>query len=620
MGDVIPDLNSFPRIGGVIFSLYLHSIKRTRLVLACLMLFLLLSRRNFNSDEGCLMNDDSGRALAFLLWLCPGAGVVVALPAFAFLINPFSALPAWSFACASLILSVLMTFISIHFMRSAVWRPLRALTDVLEEASSGKGELSRNLDVGRGGVLDHLAVSYNLFLENLRRLLDLVRRQTVRIAVDAVKVKDHLTVASEATVKQEHLVQEITAACAEVTDTASGVSCRAMIFNETTGQRLENARLSQEDFKSLVAIIAAINERQTEFRATVESLSRHSREINQITQLIQDISDQTNLLALNAAIEAARAGEQGRGFAVVADEVRKLAERAKTAAGAITTSIRDMSSMADSTLEITHQVSSDTESAREAVQRASLCFNGMVSNFEATTEELHGIATAMRQLETSSQGIFKRAQEIDVLSRELRGKTEQSLLCAGQLNGATEEILGSAGHFKLGTGAFEKALSHCLACRDRVQEVLLRHASRGVDIFDQNYRPIPGIHPPKYETAYDKEVERELQEIFEEGVAAQQGMRSMIAVDVNGYCPIHLRQYSVHTGVAEKDLSNSRHKRIFNDPIGLRAARNTDPFIVQTYLTPGLGMVLTDVSAPIFIHGRHWGGLRAPMDPEVLSS
>ncbi|MGE5385446.1 MAG: methyl-accepting chemotaxis protein, partial [Betaproteobacteria bacterium] len=478
--------------------------------------------------------------------------------------------------------------------------------------------LAQNLELSNNSVLGLIGRNYNAFLGKLREMLDIIRRQAVRIAVEAVRVKDHLSNAAAGTEKQEALARDISVSCAAVTDTAVNVSSRAAALNAVAQNRLDDARHSQEELNTLVDSIATINQRQQTFRTTVESLSKHSHEINQITQLIQDISDQTNLLALNAAIEAARAGEQGRGFAVVADEVRKLAERAKAAATTITGSTLAMTDLADNTLEVTRQVSADTENARVAVERASQSFNGMVDNFSATTDELHGISSAMLQLEASSREILGRAQEIDSLSHDLGEKMRHSLESAAKLNTATEDILGSGAKFRLGTGKFERAVDHCWSCRDRIQAVLQQQADRGVNIFDQAYRQIPDITPPKYETAYDKLVEKEFQDISEAGLDAQIGVASMIAVDTNGYSPAHLRKFSVQTGDPAKDILNSRHKRIFNDPVGLRSARNTEPFIAQTYFAPAISTVLTDIASPIFINGRHWGNLRVTINPEQL--
>jgi len=443
--------------------------------------------------------------------------------------------------------------------------------------------------------------------------------RAVKIASGSAQLKQHLTTAASSAQTQETLARQISVSCAAVTDTVVNVAQRVETLNQAAGVRLTDVRQSESELKSLVQNISTINDRQQSFRVTVESLSRHSHDINKIIQLIQDISDQTNLLALNAAIEAARAGEQGRGFAVVADEVRKLAERTKTAASTITDSTREMSTLADNALTVTCQVSADTENARFAVERASSSFTGMVGDFGTTTDELNVVAAAMHQLEAGNREILKRAQEIDALSSELGERMRVSLECSNSLTASTEDILASGARFKLGSGKFESIVNHCYGYRDRVQDVLRAHADRGVDIFDQNYRQFPNITPAKYETAYDKLVENELQAIYEEILNTLPGAVSLIAVDTKGYAPTHCRKFSIQTGSPEHDATFSRHKRIFSDPVGIRSARNTDPFIAQTYSQAVTGRILTEIGTPIRVNGKHWGGLRINVDPQVLT-
>jgi methyl-accepting chemotaxis protein len=277
-----------------------------------------------------------------------------------------------------------------------------------------------------------------------------------------------------------------------------------------------------------------------------------------------------------------------------------------------------MTTLADNTMEVTIQVSNDTESARTAVERASSSFTGMVENFDATAEDLQDISSAMHSLEESNRDILRRIEEIDTLSRDLGTKMRASVESSAKLNQATEDILASGAKFKLGAGIFEQAVAKCWEFRDRAQAILQRQADRGVDIFDQNYRQIPNITPAKYETAYDKLVENELQDLYEEILNSMPGAASLIAVDNNGYAPTHCKKFSIQTGDPAKDIATSRHKRIFNDPVGIRSARNTEAFITQTYMQPGTGRILTDISCPITINGRIWGNMRINVDPKML--
>ena len=546
--------------------------------------------------------------------------LVTALPSLYVRLTLGPGAPGWGLPLATVAFAVLAATLAVLHLAHGLLAPLARLADLLAKAGTGDGDLSRDLDLPPGARLGPLARSYNAFVAKLRLMLDTIRRQAVKIAAESVRVKDHLTQAVASTERQEALARDIRASCSEVTETASGVAGRAATLNLASRGRLEEARRSQFELRTLVESIATIHEHQRAFSATVEALARHSHEISEMTQLIQGISNQTHLLALNAAIEAAHAGDQGRGFAVVAEEVRKLAEHAQTAASAITKSTEAMTAMADTTLDVTRQVSGDTEQARIAVERASTSFTGMVDNFQATASELQDIASAMVQLDGSNHEILGRAQEIDTLSHTLGEKMHQSLASSAQLTSATEDILASGARFRLGTGSFERAVEYAWSLRDRCQAILKAHADRGVDVFDQAYRQIPELTPPKYETSYDRLVEKELQDTYEGGLDASRGVLGMIAVDLNGYCPIHVRKSSVHTGDPALDLINSRHKRKFDDPVGLRAARNTEPFIAQTYFAPAISTPLTDIASPIHVNGRHWGNLRVTIAPEVLGS
>lgn len=523
----------------------------------------------------------------------------------------------WIFVLA-LFFAIVVSVLASLLLQRQILHPLREIASAVENASSGQGNLENNLPKTDGTEIGTIRNNYNRFLAKLREVFDLIRRQAVNIAWVAVQVKDHLSIAANTTEKQEALARDISVSCAAITDTVCGVANRAASLNDVAQDRLDDAKRTQTELLALSKKIAAINERQQSFRLTVESLSKHAHDIDKITLLIQDVSDQTNLLALNAAIEAARAGEQGRGFAVVADEVRKLAERTKAATNTISDSTRIMTDLSDNTLAVTIAVSSDTEGARVAIEEASCGFDGMVQNFSATTDELYGISSAMAELEAASREILGRAQEIDGLSSSLGKTMRQSLVSADQLTTATEEILASGARFKLGTGKFEAVLDHAWRCRDLVQAVLQRTADQGVNVLDDNYRKIPNFDPPKYETAYDKLVEEEMQAIYENGADKSLGVFAMMCLDRNGYCPIHTRLFSTQTGDPAKDITYSRHKRIFTDPVGTRAAKNTEPFLVQTYLGFSGGAVLTDIASPIFINGAHWGNLRVTISPESL--
>lgn len=129
------------------------------------------------------------------------------------------------------------------------------------------------------------------------------------------------------------------------------------------------------------------------------------------------------------------------------------------------------------------------------------------------------------------------------------------------------------------------------------------------EAFDQNYIPIPGFEPEKYHTKYDAYLDKAIL-AMEDEFLKDESVVFAVAVDVNGYLPTHNTRYQQPiTGDKQKDLVGNRTKRIFNDPVGIRAARNLEPILLQIY-PRDTGETMWDISAPIMVKGQHWGGFR----------
>jgi methyl-accepting chemotaxis protein len=139
-----------------------------------------------------------------------------------------------------------------------------------------------------------------------------------------------------------------------------------------------------------------------------------------------------------------------------------------------------------------------------------------------------------------------------------------------------------------------------------------------LDVFDRRYQPIPDTYPQKFHTAYDVRVAARLQDLYEELLQQIEGGIFALTVDVNGYAPTHLKKASRPlTGDAAVDLIHSRDKRMFNSPTERRAAANTEPSLMQTYLRD-TGELVVDLGMPIHVAGRHWGALRVGLNPMAL--
>jgi methyl-accepting chemotaxis protein len=185
---------------------------------------------------------------------------------------------------------------------------------------------------------------------------------------------------------------------------------------------------------------------------TVKELGKSSDQIGEIIGVIDDIADQTNLLALNAAIEAARAGEQGRGFAVVADEVRKLAERTTKATKEIAGMIKKIQSDTSGAVQSMEEGTNEVERGIELADKAGSSLKEIVGVSQKVTDMVTQIAAASEEQSSASEQISKNVEAISKVTGETAQGTQQIARAAEDLNRLTENLQKLIGDFKVGRG------------------------------------------------------------------------------------------------------------------------------------------------------------------------
>jgi len=514
--------------------------------------------------------------------------------------------------------ALLWNLLQILYIRHLILRPVRLITTVFDEIARGEGDFSRNLPTITHDELRTLAESYNRFADKMREIISEVRKMSVNIAREAVLVKKTVSFTAERAARQGEIANVVFGASSEAIQAIQEVSASAELISQSTEANLETARSSLGEMHEIVSKVQTVSQKLSAFNDTVGHLAERSDGIRQIAGLIKDIANQTNLLALNAAIEAARAGEMGRGFAVVADEVRKLAERVNVATEEITDGIGGMIALVRETQSENEVINQDIQQTRQVVERSSSEFNRMVSDFERTGDQLNQIAAAMEELTATNGQVHEAVSQVHGLSDEVSNSMKSSETSTGMLSKATESVQELVSRFKIGRGSFDYNVDQARLTLQKIQDRLSDLAKRGVDIWDQNYRPIANTNPQKYDVSYASAFEREIQPIAEEALASLKGGVYALMVDTRGYGAIHNLKYSKPlTGKYEVDLVGNRTRRIWEDQTGQRAAKNTQPLLLQTYARD-TGEVLSEINLPIMVEGRHWGGLRVGVDSGVL--
>lgn len=526
---------------------------------------------------------------------------------------------AFTFFTILLVVSLAAAIFIILFLRHLILRPVKHLIFFFNDACVGEGDLSNNLKSISYDEFKTLSESFNCFLGKLRQMISDIRDASVIIATEAAKVRKNLELTTNDAKRESELASNIFLSSKESNDALHDVSRNTSDISDAANKNIIFAKESRDQMQDILGRVEEMSTKLNSFVNTTNSLSENSEKVMEVLKLITEISEQTNLLALNAAIEAARAGEHGRGFAVVADEVRKLAEKVKDATQDISVNIRMMMKNIDETKEGTIIISEHMGTTKDVVENASQRFNLIISDFENICERLVSMASAIEELSTTNNNIFGHIGEIDDLSKSTYNKALDSQEYAKYLSKKTQDLQDLATRFKTGEGKFEVILGKVEKSRDEVAKQIENLAKKGINVFDKNYNKIPNTNPQKYKTSYDTHFETDIQHLYDKLMAELPGTIFALAVDTNGYAPTHCSIYSKKlTGDPKVDLINSRDKRIFNDQTGITASRNEKKFILQVYLRD-TGEVIADLSMPIYVNGKHWGAYRVGITPDMLT-
>jgi methyl-accepting chemotaxis protein len=334
-------------------------------------------------------------------------------------------------------------------LANSIIKPLQKMIDMIKDIAQGEGDLTKRLDANSHDEVGDLATWFNRFVDKIHDIIAQVVINTEQLASAANEISSSAEELSAGAKEQTNQTAQVSAAVEEMTATIVEASKNtAEAADKAKGaasKSQEGSRLAEDTSHGMDEIVQSSDVTGK----NIEGLAEKATAIGEIIKVIDDIADQTNLLALNAAIEAARAGEQGRGFAVVADEVRKLAERTTKATKEVAETIKGIQSdvsTANSQISDSQQY---VVKGKELVEKTNGSLTEIFSAIETVQEMMRQLATSSEQQSAAAEEISKSIENVNRITKESAAGTEQAATASEQLNRQAEELRKLVGGFKL---------------------------------------------------------------------------------------------------------------------------------------------------------------------------
>lgn len=328
--------------------------------------------------------------------------------------------------------------------------PINEASEVLGILASG--DLRARIQGDYKGDFAKLKSDINQLADSLSALINEVNNTVEQVASAATQISATSDSLAAATQEQSAQTDDVASAVEEmsrtITENAMGATRTAEVAQKNGELANQGGSVVQQTVQKMKDIAKVVGDSAI----TIQKLGESSKQIGEIIAVIDDIADQTNLLALNAAIEAARAGEQGRGFAVVADEVRKLAERTTDATKQIANMIRGIQKETDMAVEAMNQGNQEVQKGIDLADRAGQALRDILNSTKEVLEMINQIAAASEEQSATSEEISKNVVSISKVIAESSRRVEDVAHASEDMAKLTERLRNLMMQFKVGSG------------------------------------------------------------------------------------------------------------------------------------------------------------------------
>ncbi len=449
------------------------------------------------------------------------------------------------------------------------------------------------------------------------RLLDNLSNGIGQLGVDLADVLGNLQDVAGRVSRQSAQFGQLKQAADTMVAANKNIDVVARTVQAATSSAVSDIAGARETVDSAVASTADLIGAVGRIEERLGSVSAVLAQVAKVSRAIEAIARQTNLLALNATIEAARAGEAGRGFAVVASEVKNLAEATRTATLQIGETVRNLDAEVGQLITESGTATRHAKQAGEGAEQIRQVMVRVHHDFSAMGHDVDTIAGAagtnlghcdvlISELGDLARGVELSSGDLKVADMRVEGLLEtsetliQSIADSGVDINDTSLVPVVVDTAKQISEAFEAAIKR--------GDITL------AQLFDENYREIPGTDPRQYLTDYVDLTDRILPPIQDPLQTIDPRVVFCVAWARGGYLPTHNPNYRQPQGRdPEWNAAHCRNRRLFDDRAVRKVAASTRPFLLQTYrreMGGGKFVLMKDLSSPIVVRGRHWGAFR----------
>ncbi|CAH0529512.1 methyl-accepting chemotaxis protein [Vibrio hippocampi] len=354
---------------------------------------------------------------------------------------------ALSINAALALVSLLVAITVAITVISAIRKPLDEITYALD--ALGKGDLTHRVEPKFSSEMNHIVHSVNELSDNLNKLINQIQSSVQTMGQVAQETLD-ISQKTHTDIDKQRLTTDSVATA--VTEMESAVHEVASHASDTSSEVEALSQLAQQNMQGMatnVTFVAQLKSSLDEATSIIDELSKESNQISDILTVIQGITEQTNLLALNAAIEAARAGEHGRGFAVVADEVRTLANRSGQSASEISELIIRLQAKASQAVTIVGENLDHADKSVQQTNESSESLERMVERLTTINDMSRAIATASEQQSSVAKEVAENIIGISDMAKSIAQDTERSATISESLNGISSEQAKLVSTFKV---------------------------------------------------------------------------------------------------------------------------------------------------------------------------